>query len=130
MPGRPSAWPIQWRSCWPGSWAAINHGPPNRSDSFMHWPSSIEWFDNSPLPQERRSLEDLRESLGGFLPLAPFEHGSVHRRSGPRQPLVTRQTWCSRCQNLVIVPAMTGWHSASALYISALKDGLSEDNRE
>jgi CheY-like chemotaxis protein len=61
--------------------------------------------DNPPLP--KGSLKDpsrkeiptgLRESLGGFLLLAPFQQGSVHRRSGPRRPLGTAQTWCSNAR--------------------------------
>ena len=72
----------------------------------------------------------MTESPGGFLLLAPFEQGlsSQPIRASPALGHSTNLVF--QCRNLVSVPARTGLHSVSALCISALKDGLSEDNRE
>src|ERR1700721_2310056 len=55
-----------------------------------------------PSLKERDSYRAQRESPSvGFLLLAPCEQGSLHRRSGPRRPLSTRQSWCSHARTRI-----------------------------
>jgi hypothetical protein len=72
---------------------------------FLFAPVRPQGIGNPPLPKRKEIPTGLRESLGGFLLLAPFEPGSLHKRSGPQRPLGTRPTWYSKARNRVIVPA-------------------------
>ena len=77
-----------------------------------------------PFLNEGDSYRTQRESLGGFLLLAPFEQGSLHSRSGPRRPSGIRQSWYSNRRTRGIVLAK----GSNAQCIRSLDPALKDAN--
>ena len=85
-------------------------------------------FDNPSLPKGRRFLPDSESpSVGPAAGPIRARLTSQAIRASPALGYSTNLVFQSK--NLIIVPAKKVEHSASALYISALKDGPSEDYR-